>query len=45
MVVLFVLLGFMIVGAIIAIEVKGLLSSVVAVGVVGLGLSIVFLLL
>lgn len=45
MVVLFVLLGFMILGAIIAIEVKGLLSSVVAVGVVGLGISIAFLLL
>jgi len=35
----------MIIGAIIAIEVKDLLSSVVAVGAVGLGLSIVFLIL
>ena len=35
----------MILGAIVAIEVKDLLSSVVAVGAVGLGLSIVFLVL
>lgn len=35
----------MIAGAIIAIEVKNLLSAVVAVGIVGLGLSIIFLLL
>jgi len=42
---LHILLLFMIVGAIIAIEVKDLLSSVVAVGAVGLGLSIVFLIL
>ena len=41
----YVLLIFMIIGAIIAIEVKDLLSSVVAVGAVGLGLSIVFLVL
>lgn len=39
------LLGFMIVGAIIAVEVRDLLSSVIAVGVVGLGLSVVFLVL
>jgi len=45
MVELYILLGFMIVGAIIAIEVEDLLSSVVAVGAVGLGLSIVFLIL
>jgi multisubunit Na+/H+ antiporter MnhB subunit len=45
MVILFVLLGFMIIGALIAVEAKGLLSSVVAVGVVGLGISIAFLLL
>ncbi|NQU94624.1 MAG: DUF4040 domain-containing protein [Candidatus Omnitrophica bacterium] len=45
MVELYILLIFMIVGAIIAIEVKDLLSSVVAVGAVGLGLSIVFLIL
>lgn len=42
---LYILLIFMIIGAIIAIELKDLLSSVVAVGAVGLGLSIVFLLL
>jgi len=35
----------MIVGAIIAIEVKDLLSSIVAVGAVGLALSIIFLIL
>ncbi|NQS99949.1 MAG: DUF4040 domain-containing protein [Candidatus Omnitrophica bacterium] len=45
MIELYILLIFMIVGAIIAIEVKDLLSSVVAVGAVGLGLSIVFLIL
>ncbi|MBU1863812.1 MAG: DUF4040 domain-containing protein [Candidatus Omnitrophica bacterium] len=45
MIELYVLLLFMIVGAIIAIEVKDLLSSVIAVGAVGLGLSIVFLIL
>ena len=45
MIELYILLAFMIVGAIIAIEVKDLLSSVVAVGAVGLGLSIVFLIL
>ncbi len=42
---LYILLVFMIIGAIVAIEVKDLLSSVVAVGAVGLGLSIVFLIL
>ena len=45
MIELYILLIFMIVGAIVAIEVKDLLSSVVAVGAVGLGLSIVFLIL
>ena len=45
MVELYILLIFMIIGAIIAIEVKDLLSAVVAVGAVGLGLSIVFLVL
>jgi len=40
-----ILLVFMIVGAIIAAEVKDLLSSIVSVGAVGLGLSIVFLVL
>ncbi|MBL7084637.1 MAG: DUF4040 domain-containing protein [Candidatus Omnitrophica bacterium] len=45
MIELYILLIFMILGAIVAIEVKDLLSSVVAVGAVGLGLSIVFLIL
>lgn len=39
------MLIFMIVGAIIAIEMKDMLSSVVAVGAVGLALAIVFLIL
>ena len=43
MVELYVLLVFMIVGAVVAIEVEDLLSSVIAVGAVGLGLSITFL--
>ncbi|MFH1360621.1 MAG: hydrogen gas-evolving membrane-bound hydrogenase subunit E [Candidatus Omnitrophota bacterium] len=45
MIELYILLIFMIVGAAIAIEVKDLLSSVVAVGAVGLALSITFLIL
>ena len=45
MVELYVLLVLMIIGAIIAIEVKDLLSAVIAVGAVGLALSIVFLIL
>jgi len=45
MIELYILLIFMILGAVVAIEVKDLLSSVVAVGAVGLGLSIVFLIL
>ncbi|MFC1809176.1 hydrogenase subunit MbhD domain-containing protein [Candidatus Omnitrophota bacterium] len=45
MVELYVLLTFMIIAAIIAVEVKDLLSSVIAVGAVGMGLSIVFLIL
>lgn len=45
MIELYILIIFMIIGAIIAIEVKDLLSSVVAVGAVGLALSIVFLIL
>ncbi len=39
------LLVFLIAGAIVALEVRDLLSSVIAIGVVGLGLSILFLLL
>ncbi len=45
MIELHLLLLFMIIGAIVAVEVKDLLSSVVAVGAVGLGLSIAFLIL
>jgi len=43
MIELYLLLLFMIAAAIIAVEIKDLLSSVVAVGAVGLGLSLVFL--
>jgi len=42
---LYGLLGFMIIGAIIAIETKDLLSSVISVGAMGLSLSIIFLIL
>lgn len=45
MVELYLLLIFMIIGAIIAVESHHLLSAVIAVGAVGFGLSIVFLLL
>ena len=45
MIELYILLIFMIIGALVAIEIKDLLSSVIAVGAVGLGLSIVFLIL
>lgn len=45
MIELYILLTFMILGAIVAIEVKDLLSSVVAVGAAGLALCIVFLVL
>ncbi len=44
-IVLLLLLVFMIIGSIIAIETKNLLSSVISVGVVGFSLSIVFLML
>jgi multicomponent Na+:H+ antiporter subunit B len=39
------LLGFMILGSIVALEIKDILSSIVAVGVVGLALSISFVFL
>ena len=39
------LLLFMVFGAIIAVEIEDLLSSVIAVGAVGLGLSLAFLIL
>ena len=42
---LHILLIFMIVGALIAVHAKDLLSSVIAVGTVGLGLSLAFLVL
>jgi multisubunit Na+/H+ antiporter MnhB subunit len=42
---LYFLLIFMIVGAVIATEVKDILSSVIAIGAVGLGLSVSFLVL
>ena len=42
---LLILMIFMIVGSVIAIETKNLLSSVISVGVVGFGLSIAFLML
>lgn len=42
---LYIILLFMIIGAIIAAEVKDLLSSVIAVGAAGLGLSLAFLVL
>lgn len=45
MVELYLLLIFMIIGAIVALEMKDMLSSVIAVGAVGLGLSIAFLIL
>ncbi|MFH1836879.1 MAG: hydrogen gas-evolving membrane-bound hydrogenase subunit E [Candidatus Omnitrophota bacterium] len=45
MVELYILLILMIVGAVIAVEIKDLLSSVIAVGAVGLALSIAFLIL
>ena len=40
-----ILLIFMIIGALIAVKTKDLLSSVIAVGTVGLGLSLAFLIL
>jgi multisubunit Na+/H+ antiporter MnhB subunit len=45
LVLLLVLLGFMVIGSLIAVETRDLLSSVICVGAVGFGTSIVFLLL
>jgi len=45
MILLYGLITFMIIGAIIAIETKDLLSSVISVGAMGLALSIIFLIL
>jgi len=42
---LLVLLGFMVIASLVAIETRGLLSSVISVGAAGFALSIVFLLL
>lgn len=42
---LFILLVFLIVGALIAVETKNLLSSVISLGAIGFGLSIAFLFL
>ncbi len=43
--VLYSLMGLVLIGSIVALEIDDLLSSVIALGLVGLGLSIVFLLL
>lgn len=39
------LLGFMIIGSIVALEIKDILSSIISIGVVGLGVSVAFLFL
>jgi multisubunit Na+/H+ antiporter MnhB subunit len=45
LILLLVLIGFMVVGSLVAIETRGLLSSVISVGAAGFALSVVFLLL
>ena len=45
LILLLVLLGFMLIGSLIAVETRDLLSSVICVGAVGFGTSMVFLLL
>ena len=45
MVELYILLALMIIGSVVALEIKDLLSSVVALGAVGLGLCLTFLIL
>jgi len=45
LILLLVLIGFMVIGSLVAIETRGLLSSVISVGAVGFALSVVFLLL
>jgi len=45
MLALYILLTFMIIGAVVAVQVKDVLSSVIALGAVGLGLCLVFLIL
>jgi multicomponent Na+:H+ antiporter subunit B len=42
---LYVIMIFMLIGAVLAVEIRGLLSSVVSVGAVGLGVCMMFLLL
>jgi multicomponent Na+:H+ antiporter subunit B len=42
---LYLILGFMIIAAVLAVELKDLISSVIALSAVGLGLSLAFLLL
>ncbi|MBE3070671.1 MAG: DUF4040 domain-containing protein [Planctomycetes bacterium] len=44
LIVLLVLLGFMLIGSLVAVETRDLLSSVISVGAVGFGSSLVFLL-
>jgi multisubunit Na+/H+ antiporter MnhB subunit len=44
-IIMYFLLAFMIIGAIIAVETRDLLSSIIAVGAVGFGLSVIFLFL
>ncbi len=39
------ILGFMIIGSIVALEMKDILSSIISIGVVGLGVSVAFLFL
>ena len=42
---LYLLLALMLIGAIVALEAKDLLSSVISLGIIGFGLVLVFLLL
>ena len=42
---LYFILGFMIIGSIASLEIKNMLSSIITIGVVGLGLSLAFLFL
>ena len=42
---LYVIMSFMLIGAVVAVYLRGLLSSVIAVGAVGLGLCVMFLFL
>jgi multisubunit Na+/H+ antiporter MnhB subunit len=42
---LYVVMGFMLIAALVAVSIQGLLSSVISVGAVGMGLCVMFLLL